>query len=748
MRCVAKILRRVLLGTAFMAIAAQCQTERPLLRPEDLLRVSHVARMIMSPDGSRLLVRLDRQDITTNRTISNWVLVNCTSKLPPVRVPEQWDTTLEEREVGWAPDSTGILFLYQEEGNTYLQELNVDTFTETRLSNVPLATSELHVASSTESWSRDGRYFLYLVARSPNHEGHPIATNPIEPSTGINADSNWIFSKNMPDAARDQTEVDQKTGMDRDTNSFQPNELWALDVKAGSKRMLSNEGLTVSSYAWQSDHEISYFERDRSANQMELVRLDINSTRHSRLGEYRDIDQVTWSPDGSELGLFSGEKLTFISTAPNRRNIVIDLTHSMVTRDFKREPGPAAWSTDGKQVLLVLWGHMKRALFEVSIETGGIQLISGAGDKWYSSLCYSPRSEWTAVVREDLGEPEQVYLLDRDSWTSMPSFDPNADLRKLPWPTVKEISWLSSDKTFTIHGLLLSPAHDNVVMPHPLLVVSPGGPGPVLRTFDVDGGDYPIAALAANGYIVLVVNSRGRGGYGERFYKALHDEDSRLAKPVQDVLAGIDLLVKRGIADPQRLGMMGFSYGGAMTAWAACATGRFRAVSIGEGGPLDEVNGMFQFSGNPEYRAHLTDELGFRIPYRTAERRRIEEESPLYHVEDVHTPSIYEGGILSDAADDGRRWYQAMQFFHVPSELVVYPRSGHGLREPVLILDSYRRNIDWFDFWLKDRPYPDKRRQSEYDAWKAKRVAAGDPRWTKSGIAPPPKQRSQNQIHD
>jgi dipeptidyl aminopeptidase/acylaminoacyl peptidase len=476
---------------------------------------------------------------------------------------------------------------------------------------------------------------------------------------------------------------------------------------------------------WVDDHTVFFLNQLHSRNDAEVVVFDTESNASRTVGHYESANHLSASPDASHLALLSNGKLVIVNPDVSGHRSIFDLESSAETRDLVVLTTPV-WSQDGRRVLLNMWGHMKRTFFEFDIESRTVRPIC-LDDNDYVPLSYNPGSGLVAVTRENMAEPQRMYFLETDDWKLTESFDPNENVRHLAWPEEKAIAWGSRDNLFTIHGVLLSPIRPKDGRPLPLLVLNTGGPGMVEMKFNDVG--YPVAAFASIGYAVLVVNSRGRGGYGEKFKMALRDEKSRYDRPLDDVLAGVDVLVKQHIADPRRLGIMGFSYGGGLTAWAICRTNRFSAASIGDM-DLDDSTVMRAFLGNADARDHYTNSyLGYRVPYDPIERRQIQRESPLNHVDDVHTPSIFEGGIAGAAARSGRPWYQATQFFHVPSELIVYPRSGHGWSEPLLILDSYRRNLAWFNYWIIGTPYPDRDKQIKYDAWKIRRAALGDPRW-------------------
>jgi dipeptidyl aminopeptidase/acylaminoacyl peptidase len=217
--------------------------------------------------------------------------------------------------------------------------------------------------------------------------------------------------------------------------------------------------------------------------------------------------------------------------------------------------------------------------------------------------------------------------------------------------------------------------------------------------FQFDEKLYPFLTYATRGYAVFVPNNRGRNGWGMPLRDAMPEHSDYVAGPYRDVMAGIDALIAKGIVDPARMGISGFSYGGALTAYIVTQTNRFRAASIGEGA-VDPVAQLFGLGGQPDAVALQHDQRGYNLPWDPAAKKAIEAQTPLYLADRVKTPCLLEYGVLSEAKSDGVPFFNALQHFGVPSELIVYPRTGHGADEPLLLLDSFERNLAWFEKWL------------------------------------------------
>ena len=266
------------------------------------------------------------------------------------------------------------------------------------------------------------------------------------------------------------------------------------------------------------------------------------------------------------------------------------------------------------------------------------------------------------------------------------------DLPEAALPRTEVVSWTSPDGK-AIEGLLTYPAGYAPGARVPLLVVIHGGPaGVFVRSFTGGVSPYPVAVFASRGYAVLRCNLRGSSGYGRGFRHANHRDWG--GGDYQDMMTGVDALVARGLADPDRLGVMGWSYGGYMTSWIITQTKRFKAASVGAG-----VTNLMSFTGTADIPSFIPDYFGGEFwddlePWR--------KRSAMFHVKGVKTPTLIQHGEsdLRVPVSQGYELYNALKRQGVPTRMVVYPRQPHGIQEPRLQLDAMNRNLEWFDRWV------------------------------------------------
>ncbi len=259
----------------------------------------------------------------------------------------------------------------------------------------------------------------------------------------------------------------------------------------------------------------------------------------------------------------------------------------------------------------------------------------------------------------------------------------NRFLKERLAPEVRLVSW-KSDDGLAVEGLLTLPPAE-VAQPPYRLVLYPHG-GPHSRT--ARGFDFTVQTFAAHGYAVFQPNFRGSSGYGQKFIDA--DRGDFGGGDMRDILTGIDHLVREKLVDPERQFVYGISYGGFMTCWLVGHTNQFRAAVAQNA--VTDLNVMW---GRSDLRSWVEWEFGGR-PWEVPDALR--RHSPLTYAAAVRTPTL----ILHSREDRrcplvmGRMFYEALRVRGVPSQMVVYPGEGHGIRQPRHREDVLRRTLEWF----------------------------------------------------
>ena len=307
--------------------------------------------------------------------------------------------------------------------------------------------------------------------------------------------------------------------------------------------------------------------------------------------------------------------------------------------------------------------------------------------RFLAKITPAPDGAGMAAVREAGGEPaEVVYRANRGvPWQALSAFNDSATTNIDCHPEARTIEWRSRDGLH-IRGLLLLP-RDRPPGPSALVVSVHGGPTySIKHTFD-PGEVFP---LVAAGYAVLLPNYRGSVGRGQDFTRTNVGDPG--GAEFQDILCGVDWCVAQGIADNDRIGITGVSYGGYMTAWAVATSDHFRAAVM--------ISGIANLMSCNYSCNHAFCEFIVGAPHTDPEARRLlVDRSPLTHVAGASAPTL----VLHGAEDrctpvgQGEEFYRALLDQGVETEMVIYPREGHGFQERAHQVDAWERCVEWFD---------------------------------------------------
>lgn len=505
--------------------------------------------------------------------------------------------------------------------------------------------------------------------------------------------------------------------------------LFVVDVASGTVRQVTPDTLDLGrlgGFDWSPDEQslVVTVDRERDSQSMntDLVVVAVDGSSVRPLVSRPGMDNTPrWSPDGRWIAFASHYG------TPNYQTgwpAVVSSSGGEVI-EFPREGTPMGfragwWTADSRSFLYESSHGMTQVLARADpasrraaalpAPAGALHLPHDAGRSM------SADGRRMAFTRESLTAPAELAVAalgpdGRPTGPALPLTRLGADFPLGALVHTDTLSWRSPDGRFTIHALLLAPASavrgGQVRGPLPTVVSFIGGPSMVSRSFAGDGFHGAQLALAARGYLVLVPNTRGRSGYGPAFLNAIADDRNRGRGPLGDAMAGVDLLIARGLADSTRLGVAGHSYGGYLTSYAVTQTHRFKAAVNHEGGPLSLT--PYFWSPPIGWRNLISRDLyGVHDPFAPEEWRRLIEESPALQAGRIRTPMLLQYGAQAWATEHGRPLYHALQRLGVPSALFIYDE-GHVFSRPAAIADDLLRTVEWLDYWVRGVPFPAER---------------------------------------
>ncbi len=483
--------------------------------------------------------------------------------------------------------------------------------------------------------------------------------------------------------------------------------LWVLDVASGTTRRVTDGNYTVFAWDWSPDGKTFAVAASTGTGLTDKFRSDLylvdaaSGARAPLVVQPGTDTNPRFSPDGRWVAFVTGQgKADWAADDDLAVVPVSGGTPRILSGAYDRHVEKVTWSADSRALYWNGPWNMREQLFRVGLDGSGFADLSK-----HAGVISDADFARDAVVfvAESLTEPPEVFISPLSRFAPKRLTDINARYRGFQRGQTRVVTWKNPEDGLAVDGLLTLPIGYREGERAPLLTIVHGGPSSqfsenFLHYLDVR---YAADVFAARGWAVFRPNPRGSGGYGETFRKANRADWG--GADFRDVMTGIDALIARGIADPERLGIAGWSYGGFLSAWAITQTDRFRAASIGA--PVVDLLAMEGTSDIPGFITSFFD----AVPWRAGDLIRAH--NPLSHVAKAKTPALIQHGIddLRVPISQSLMLRQALEDLGVPVTMVVYPRTLHAPREPKLRIDVMKRNVWWFEKWVRgdQRSYED-----------------------------------------
>lgn len=564
---------------------------------------------------------------------------------------------------------------------------------------------------SGPQWSPDGQWLAFLSTRGTGEAAKPQvymispfggeADKLTDAKAGVSAFAWSADSKRIAYVAQvPLTEAEEKKQKDKDDAqvvdaNFRFSHLWTIDVESKKATEVVKADLVLSDPQFSPDGKrLSYTAHpttkanDGSLSDIYIANADGSGTPR-KLHENAGPDSgARWSPDGKWISFSSREPKN--GTLGFQKLYVIAAeggTPRQLAQNFDGTVPPVTWSRDGATLYFAAGHRTTGQVFSVAVSSGEAKQLT-TGDAVISGFSVARNADKLAFTRSDLQHQPDVYVASLTSANPTKLTDHNPQLKDLALGRGEVIKWKSKDG-MEIEGVLIYPVGYEAGKRYPLLANIHGGPSGVwTQAFPGSWGNYA-HVWAGKGWAVFLPNVRGSSGYGEKFLLAnLKDWGGG---DYQDIQTGLDELIKRGIADPERLGQAGWSYGGYMTAWTLTQTNRFKAVMVGAG-----LTNMFSMYSTNDLQRVLESYFGAQ-PWNDLEGYWTKT-SAMAHIKKAKTPTL----ILHGAADlrvpvgQAQELYMGLLQNNVPVQLVFFPREPHGLQEPRHQLDKMKREYAHF----------------------------------------------------
>ena len=615
----------------------------------------------ITADGSRVAYVVRGRDAGRNVYSSElWVVP--AGGGPGRRLAAPHDSDAHPR---WSPNGHSLAFLSRREGIEQVYIAATPEATPRRFTNSATAVSDF-------KWSPDGRYIGYL-------------------------------------AADENPERDLKHGSGDDAivggEGYSATRLHIAALAGGDARVLPATTRHLLSFDWAPDgsrvvYAVQKSPQGRDAFHVDIYECDVKSGRETALVVQPGQDLApAYSADGRQVAFYSqrgvlsyfGERQVGVVTSGGG---AIRYVTDGLDGDVFGGASKFWWSGDGSKLIFGAGKGTSEYLFSVNPTTGSGERLPFI---LTNTSAFSASRDGTRIVwiKSSAAAPGDVYLWDSTSGREVRLSDVNPRVRDYPAVTARTVRWKSKDG-LEIEGVLRLPFHFQQGQRVPLLVSLHGGPtGAALESFPVPR-TYPTQLFLDAGFAVFEPNFRGSINYGPRFRRATIEAQG--FGDMDDIMTGIDMLVEHGIADPDRLGVMGWSYGGYLSAWIVAHSNRFKAASIGACG-TDWVSWYGPSIANKESAPEVMWEYFGGPPWDRLDVYN--RHSARAYLKNIKTPSLVLHG--EQDIDSGPEVYVALRDLNVPVSYVTYPREGHGISEPMHQQDLMRRNLEWFEKWIPGR---------------------------------------------
>jgi dipeptidyl aminopeptidase/acylaminoacyl peptidase len=401
-----------------------------------------------------------------------------------------------------------------------------------------------------------------------------------------------------------------------------------------------------------------------------------------------------WSPDGKRIAFLEGderkygaynmEHLMFVpadgSTAPTRVKAVEDLDRGVSGLRFGLGAGAlVALVTDDRSVYpITITRSAALRLLEPPVVVSNLSFAGGH----------------TVLLSGNDNKPTEIYAMEGERLRQI-TYQNDALMNELQLGVTEDVNFKSKDGT-EVHGLLTYPVGYVKGTKAPFLLRIHGGPnGQDQHSFSIER-----QVFAANGYAVLAVNYRGSSGRGQKYSRAIFADWGHYE--VEDLEAGIDRVIAMGVADPDRMGVGGWSYGGILTDYMIATDPRFKGATSGAGTAFTVA-----FYGTDQYIIQYDYEIG--PPWSPkAWETYVKISYPFLHADRIKTPTLFLGGErdFNVPVQGGQQMYQALRSLGIETQLVIYPNEFHGITRPSYVKDRYQRYLDWYDKYVKKNPAP------------------------------------------
>jgi len=568
----------------------------------------------------------------------------------------------------------------------------------------PYALTASKKSSAAPQWSPDGQQIAFASDRDGKRQIYLISLGGGEARQLTKSETAVAAFRWSPDgktiafAAPDPEMKPLKDRKDRYgefeivRSDYTRSHLWLQPLEGTATRLTEGEKFSVGAFSWSPDGKRIAFTAvpdpgPNASRFADIYTVAVASKQVEPLVTTKGADSnPQWSPDGTRIAFetAAGAELSFrnkrIATVPASGG-----APTILTAAFDENPQLVRWTARG----IFFEAQQKTAAYLYQLDPGSSRITRlGENDSLaYTQPSFTADGRFSAFVRSSASGLPEIYATPSDRFRPVALTAMSEQLSGMALARREVVSWKSKDGV-TVEGILLEPADFDPAKKYPLLVVIHGGPTGVDQPFYRPDRYYPLEQFVAKGALVLRPNYRGSAGYGEQF-RSLNVRNLGVGD-AWDVLSGVDSLIARGFVDSGRMGCMGWSQGGYISAFLTTTSNRFQAISVGAG-----ISDWSTYYVNTDITSFTPQYLN-ATPWDDPEIYR--KTSPITYVKQAKTPTLIQHGELDRRVPipNGYELRQALEDGGVPVKMIVYKGFGHAIDKPKQQRAVMEHNLEWF----------------------------------------------------
>jgi dipeptidyl aminopeptidase/acylaminoacyl peptidase len=634
--------------------------------PEQALKMKNINGFAISPDGKKIVYGIREAIMTDDKSEYVTQLFICT--VDGTNTLQLTKGDKNNIQPSWNSDNKHIAFISGRDGKNNLYVLNIEGGEAEKITDVKTSITNF-------SWCPYNNQIAYL----------------------------------MLDAPLDIEEKNKKGKNDwsyMDDNNKQ-NRLYIINTNQKDStgkyvaKLLTKENYYVTSFSWHPTNENIVFSHCTTGKAGDVLTNGDVEILNYITGKIEPIAS-TKAVENSAVYSHNGKWIAFsCNDDPTLLNGTI---HTKIIPSTGGIPKTLALTPD-EQSTIVGWTDIDNAvlvsslnktlnsLYKLNISDNSIEELTKNTKDYMQSFTLNAHAKFIAFTLQNLNTPPELYFSPLAIFAPKKISNLHYAIAKNPTPTSEIIQWKTKDGK-VIEAVITYPIGYEKGKKYAMLLNVHGGPAGVFNQAFITSNQssYPVAAFAEMGFIILRPNPRGSSGYGATF--RLANQKDWGGEDYFDLMQGVDELIKKGIADENKLGVMGWSYGGYMSSWIVGHTNRFKAASIGA--PVIDLTAQNLTDDVPDVlKSYMKAE-----PWQDAETYR--KLSPISYVQNVTTPVLLQHGEadIRVPISQSIMFYNALKRKGNIAKLLTLPRQPHGPNEPKMNLKVMQTNIDWFDTYL------------------------------------------------